>query len=188
MKAQPGVGVDREFVSFLDYAVFMPPDPPVYVGMTHYDSLVDFAAAGEALGATPEAGAFFSTFTPELFTVLAPLEAGAPVDLSGIADEPGQVLEIAVRDLTLYPDFDAADYASKREAFLALVAAQPGFVAEYQWVSALDPDVAVGMTVYASAEAFAAIGMDPGFVNAPAVGAFLGAYPPVGGHVNAVVK
>lgn len=188
LKAQPGVGTDREFVSFLDYAIFMPPDPPVYVGMTQYNSLADFAAAGEVLGNTPEAGAFFSTFTPELFTVLTPLEPGAPVDLAGVADGPGQVLEIAVRDLKNYANFDPADYASKRDAFLTLLSAQAGFVAEYQWVSVLDPDLAVGMTVYESTEAFAALSMDQGFIGAPEVAAFLGAYPPTGGHVNAVVK
>lgn len=188
LKAQPGVGTDREFASFLDYAVFMPPDPPVFIGMTQYDSLADFSAAGAAVGASAEAGAFFSTFAPELFTVLTPLEAGSPVDLAGVADAPGQVLEIAVRDLSSYPNFDPADYAAKRDAFLALLAQQPGFVAEYQWVSALEPDIAVGMTVYASADAFAAIGMDMNFLGSPEVDAFIGGYPPTGGHVNAVIK
>lgn len=184
---QPGVGTDREFESFLDYAVFMPPTPPVFIGMTQYDDLDAFMAAGEAVGPSPEAAAFFSTFTPELFTVLVPLEPGAAVDLAGVASEPGHVLEIAVRDLSTYAAFDPVDYAGKRDAFLALLAAQPGFVAEYQWVSALDPDVAVGMTVYASAEAFAAISQDEAFLGAAEVGEFLGTYPPAGGHVSTVV-
>lgn len=185
---QPGVGTDREFESFLDYSVFMPPTPPVFIGMTQYDDLDAFAAAGEAVGASPEAAAFFSTFAPELFTVLVPLEAGEAVDLAGVASGSGHVLEIAVRDLSTYPAFDPTDYADKRDAFLALLAMQPGFVAEYQWVSALDPNVAVGMTVYESAEAFAAISQDEAFLGAAEVGEFLGTYPPAGGHVSTVVK
>ncbi len=185
---QPGVGTDREFMSFFDYSVFDAPNPPVYIGMTQYDTLADFQAAGEALGMSPEAGAFFSTFTPELFTVLVPLEQGSEVDLAGIADAPGQVLEVAVRDLSVYENFDPAAYAAARDAFLALLAQQPGFVQEYQWVSPVDADVAVGMTVYASAEAFVALSMDADFNAAPEVGAFIGAYPPIGGHINAVVK
>lgn len=185
---QPGVGTDRELESFLDYAVFMPPTPPVFIGMTQYDDLDAFMAAGEAVGASPEAAAFFSTFTPELFTVLVPLEAGETVDLAGVASGSGQVLEVAVRDLSSYAAFDPVDYADKRDAFLALLATQPGFVAEYQWVSALDPNVAVGMTVYESAEAFAAITQDEAFLGAVEVGEFLGTYPPAGGHVSTVVK
>lgn len=188
LKMQPGVGTDREFVSVFDYSVFGPPNPPVYVGMTQYDSLADFEAAGAALGMSPEAGAFFSTFTPELFTVLVPLDAGTDVDLAGGAASEGQVLEIAVRDVSTYENFDPAAYASAREAFLDLLAAQPGFVVEYQWVSPIDPNIAVGMTVYESAAAFMALSQDPEFGSAPELAAFIGVYPPMIGHVNAVVK
>jgi hypothetical protein len=185
---QPGVGTDREFESFLDYSVFTPPTPPVFIGMTQYDSMADFMAAGDAVGASAEAGAFFSTFTPELFTILVPLEAGGAVDLAGVAARSEQVLEVAVRDLSGYPAFDPIDYADKRDAFLALLAEQPGFVAEYQWTSALDPNLAVGMTVYESAGAFATLSQDASFLGATEVTEFLETYPPMGGHVSSVVK
>lgn len=188
LRAQPGVGTDREFRAVVDFATFAAPEPPVYIGMTQYDSLDAFAAAGEALGMSPEAGAFFQTFTPEAFTALRPLEPETPVDLAAIADRPGQVLEVAVRDLSTYPDFSPDDYTTSRDAFIELLRDQPGVVAEYQWVSALDPDFVVGMTVYEDIDAFAAVSASPTVAEAPETGAFLGGYPPLVGYVSAVER
>lgn len=188
LRAQPGVGTDREFRAVIDFATFAAPEPPVYIGMTQYDSLDAFAAAGEALGMSPEARAFFQTFTPEAFTALRPLEPGAPVDLAAIAGRPGQVLEVAVRDLSTYPDFSPDDYATARDAFIELLGAQPGVIAEHQWTSALDADLVVGMTVYEDIDAFAAVSASPAITEAPETGAFLGGYPPLVGYVSAVVR
>lgn len=188
LRKQDGVGTDREFQAVFDFTVNGPPVPSVYIGMTQYDTLGAFQAAGEALGSTPEAGAFFSTFKPEAFTVLRPLEEGSEVNLAGIASSKGNILEVAVRDLSKYQGFDAAAYASTRDAFLTLLKGQPGVVAEYQWVSALDPNVVVGMTVYQDQPAFQAIGMDPAVVGSPEAMEFLSKYPPVVGYVNVVVR
>lgn len=185
---EPGVGTDREFEAVLDYGTFAPPSPPVFIGMTQYDSIEDFEAAGAALGSSAEAGAFFGTFTPEVFTPLRPLEDGENVDLAGIADADGQVLEVAVRDFSTYADFDQATYEVARDAFLPVLADQPGWIAEYQWVSATDANVAVGMTVYENLDAFNAISADQAFIGSPEAVAFLGAYPPTTGFMNAVVK
>ena len=166
----------------------MAPVPPIFVGMTQYDSLTAFEAAGQALGNTPEAAAFFSSFAPAAFTALRPLTAGAPVDLASIANAPNQVLEVAVRDLSTYPNFDAAAYAQARDAFLELLVAQSGVVAEFQWVSVTDPNLAVGMTVYADQVAFARINADPALLNAPETATFLGNYPPTVGVANTVIR
>ncbi|MCA9971269.1 MAG: hypothetical protein KC425_13680, partial [Anaerolineales bacterium] len=72
LKAQPGVAADREFVALVDGATFAPPAGPVYTGMTEYANMAAFAAAGEALGSSAAAGAFFGTFTPAAFTALRP--------------------------------------------------------------------------------------------------------------------
>lgn len=188
LREQPGVSADREFSAFFDFSTFAEPTPPVFSGMTQYDDLAAVEAAGAALGASPEAGAFFATFTPELFTLLRPLDPDADVDLDSIAAGPGQVLEIAYRDLSAYEDFDAAAYAAARDDLLALLAAQDGVVAEFQWVGAVDPNIAVGMTVYADVGAFLAIAQDPAVAYAPEAAAFLGTYPPMGGFVHAVVR
>jgi hypothetical protein len=188
LKAQPGVGTDREFAAFFDFTAQGSPSPDVFIGMTQYDSIDAFAAAGNALGSSAEAAAFFATFTPEAFTALRPLNPGSDVDLAAIASAPGQVLEVAVRDLSAYDGFDAVAYAAARDAFLDLLRAQPGVVAEYQWVSALDPNVVVGMTVYASQEAFGAVLGNQAFVTADATKNFLFGYPPKVGFVNVVVR
>lgn len=188
LREQEGVSTDREFEAFFNFSTYAPPAPPVFIGMTQYDSIEAFQAAGEAIGTSPEAEAFFATFTPELFTVLVPVESGTAVNLAAIADGSGQVLEIAVRDFGLYENFNANAYASARDAFLDLLAAQDGVVAEYQWASALDPNIAVGMTVYASQEAFWTVGSNEALVNAPETAAFLGGYPPIMGYVNTVVR
>ena len=185
---QPGVGIDREFQGVVDFSTFAPPDPAVFIGMTQYDDLDAFAAAGEALGDSAEAGAFFSTFTPEVFTVLRPLEPDTSIDISLVANEDGNVLEVAARDLSQYEDFDPAEYANVRDTFLDLLAQQDGFVAEYQWVSALDENLVVGMTVYEDLDAYVALSMNEEFMGSPELAAFVGPYPLVAGYINTVVK
>ena len=188
LKAQPGVGTDREFAGILDFATFAEPSPAVFTGMTQYESLNAFQAAGAALGESAEAGAFFSTFQPVTFTVLKPLDGYGPLDLAGVAPGADDVLELAVRDVSTYADFDAAAYAAARDAFLAVLKGQPGVVREYQWVSVLDPNIVVGMTVYEDAAAFQAVASTPAVTESAAAAAFLGAYPPVAGFVHAVVR
>lgn len=188
LKAQSGVGTDREFQAVFDFSTQKAPEPPVYIGMTQYDSLATFQAVGKALGTSAEAGAFFATFKPEVFTALKPLKAGTKVDLAGIADQAGQMLEVAVRDLSQYKSFDQADYEAKRDAFLALLRKQKGFIAEYQWISALDKNIAVGMTVYKDQAAFQAIAADKAFMGSKETTSFLGAYPPKIGFLNVVKK
>lgn len=188
LRTQPGVNADREFRGVFDYGTNASPSPQVFLGMTEYQSVDAFHRAGNALGTSAEATRFFGTFQPITFTALRPLDERAAVNIRGIASTPGQVLEVAVRDLSRYASFDAAAYARARDAFLALLRAQPGFVAEYQWRSALDPNIAVGMTVYASQQAFQTLAMSTAFTQAPATGAFLGAYPPAQGFVFTVVR
>lgn len=182
LTTQPGVGPDREFEAFMDGTTFGPPTSPVFTGMTQYDSLDAFAAAGGQVGASPEAGAFFSTFTPELFTALRPRNPNDSYDLAALATGPGQVLEIAVRDLSGYAGFDADDYATRLDAFLEMLAQQPGFVAEYQWVSVLDPNIVVGMTVYESVEAFQALATSDALLAA--LMPFIQDYPPMTGYIH----
>lgn len=188
LTAQPGVGTDREFSAFLDMATFSEPSPAVFTGMTQYDSLDAFQDAGAALGDSAEAGAFFSTFAPATYTVLAPVDGYGPLDLAAMAPEADDVLEVAVRDLSAYESFDAATYADARDAFLAVLTAQPGVVREYQWVSVLDPNQVVGMTVYEDAAAFQAVATDPAVIGSDEAARFFEAYPPIAGFVHGVVR
>jgi len=183
LKAQPGVTVDREFVALVDGSTFAPPAGPVFTGMTEYENMAAFAAAGEALGSSAEAGVFFSTFSPAAFTALRPKSPADRYDLAALANQPGQVLEIAVRNLGNYANFDAADYETRLNGFLGVLAQQPGFVAEYQWVSVLDANIVVGMTVYESAEAFQALAGNQALLAA--MMPFVEDYPPFTGYIHA---
>lgn len=179
---------DREYASFYSFNPAQDTARAVFIGMTQYEDLETFQNVGNTLGGTAEAGAFFSTFDALVFTAMKPKVAGTAVDLSTLATS-GQVLEVAVRDLSQYPNFNQADYDAKLQAFLDVLAQQTGRVAEYQWVSVLDPNIVVGMTVYESQQAFFTIASDPNFNSNPAVGAFFSAYPPnMGGEVSTVVK
>lgn len=182
LTAEPGVGVDREFAAILDGSTFAPPTATIFTGMTQYENLDAFAAAGQRLGQGAEAAAFFSTFEPLLFTALRPKHAENSYDLAQIMPEAGQILQVAARDLSMYENFDSEDYETRLSAFLDALSQQPGFVAEYQWVSVLDPNIVVGMTVYESVDAFAAIAQDAEFVGQ--MMPFISDYPPFTGYIH----
>lgn len=187
LEAQAGIGTDREFQPFLSFVTFAEPDPPVYIGLTQGDSLGEFSAGAEAVDPDLQT-AYFPTFEIEAFDLLTPLTPGTPVDISQIATEPGQVLEVAWRDLSTYTDFDDAAYAEARDGYLEALAAKDGWVAEYQWVSATGGDLVVGMTVYENAEAFQTIATDAEFTASDVYTAFIGAYPIAGGYASSVIK
>lgn len=183
LKAQPGANVDREFAPFIDFLSFAPPEPPVFIGMTEYENFEAFGAASGALGETEEATAFFSTFNPEVFAVMRPLNPEDRYDLAELALDSGQVLEVAARDLSSYEDFVMEDYEAARDAYLAGLSEQEGWVAELQWVSLLDPNIVVGMTVYESAEAFQTIATSE-FSQSEVANTFVGNYPIISGYAS----
>lgn len=186
---QNGTSNDWEFQPFFDFSQSLPLDS-VYIGMTQYKDLATYQSIGQTLGSTSVATNFFSKFTPLAFEALQPLDEYKPVDLSTLAPKnSGRVLEIAVRDLSLYSNFNQADYEAKRDAFLAALKQQNGFVKEVQWKSVTNPNVVVGMTVYASQSAAVGILSDANFTNSSAVMDFLGTYPPNKvATINSVLK
>ncbi len=187
--AQEGTSNDREFQPFFDFSQSLPIDS-VYIGMTQYKDLATYQSIGQSLGNTQLAGNFFSKFSLLAFEALQPLDEYQPIDLGELAKMgSGNVMEIAVRDLSAYPNFNQADYEAKRDAFLAALSQQNGFVREVQWRSITNTNVAVGMTVYASQQAALAILSDTNFTGSPAVTAFLGTYPPNSiATINTVLK
>ena len=190
LMARPGTSNDREFQPSFDLLASGLPLDSIYIGMTQYADLNTFSTLSQQLIALPEAATFFGTFAPITFEVMQPLPGYGPIDLSTVAPlSSGRILEIAVRDISAYSNFDTTDYMTKRDSFLALLAQQPGFVQEIQWRSLLNNNVVVGMTVYDSQAAALAIGMDANFMGSPAVTEFLGAYPPTQfGALNTVLK
>lgn len=189
LMAQEGTSNDREFQPFFDFSQSLPLDS-VYIGMTQYRDLATYQSIGQTLGSSAVAGNFFSQFTPLAFEALQALEGYRPVDLADLAPMgSGQVLEIAVRNLSAYPNFNQADYEAKRDAFIAALEQQDGFVREVQWQSLTNANVVVGMTVYASQQAAVGILSDANFTGSAAVTDFLGTYPPnTVATINTVLK
>jgi hypothetical protein len=190
LMAEEGTSNDREFLPFFDFLSSGFSFDSVYIGMTQYEDLATYTSLGSTLGTSTEAQQFFSLFTPLIFEALQPIEGYGPVDLGDLAPlGTGQVLEIAVRDLSAYSNFNQSDYETKRDAFLTKLSAQNGFIREVQWKSAINENIVVGMTVYESQQAVIGINSDPVFTSSAEVTDFIGAYPPsVFGTLNTVLK
>lgn len=179
LEAEEGTLTDREMQPFFDFTFSGLPLDSLYVGLTSFENQEVFNQIGEATGSTDEANAFFSTFDFVAFEVLQPLDSTLVVDLADLAPlGSNQVWEIAIRDISEYPTFDQADYESKRDAYLAILAQQDGFLREIQWKSISNPNVVVGMTIYRDAAAVQTINSDQAFIDAYTATGFLQAYPP----------
>ncbi|MEM9131169.1 MAG: hypothetical protein AAGE88_02425 [Actinomycetota bacterium] len=188
LEAQAGIVADREFQPFISFLTFGDPEPPVFIGLTQGSSLAEFQASADAVGGSDTAAAYFETFDIELFDLLVPLDEDTPTDIADIAVEPGNILEVAWRDLNTYDDLDPAAYAEARDAYLAELATHDGWVAEYQWESAVGSGIVVGMTVYEDQEAFLANATDEEFNNSDIAQAWVGGYPLAGGYAATVIK
>jgi hypothetical protein len=105
---------------------------------------------------------------------LRPYRDTPALDVAGMV-KPGQVLEIAVRDVS---GWDFADFDAKRKAFVEVLKAQKGMVAEYEYRS-IDGKYYVGMTLYENPESLQAIASNPAVVQGPEMGALMAKYPPM---------
>lgn len=125
-----GNEADWTFQSF-----FTLPEPgpnPVYVGITRWSRMTDFAAASEALMPTSEAQAFFETVNMQAFVQMSPAD-GQPFVLEDHINAPGQVIEAAVR--RAQPGQEGA-YMPARDAFFDRVAEQPGYIFHREFITA----------------------------------------------------
>ncbi|MEL6252705.1 MAG: T9SS type A sorting domain-containing protein [Bacteroidota bacterium] len=177
LEAENGTLTDREFQPFFEFTGSGLALDSVFVGLTSFTDFQTFQAIGNATSGQV-ANDFFATFDFISFQVLQPLDPNETVDLADFANlGTGQVWEVAVRDLSQYANFDQADYESKRDAYLAVLAAQDNFVREVQWQSLSDSNIVVGMTVYKDAQSYAAVNADTTFINEYLATGFLQNYP-----------
>ena len=160
-------GNERDW-TFPAFFTFPEPGPnPVYVGITRWSRLSDFAAASEALMPTDTAAAFFETVNMQAFVQARPLDGEAFV-LEDYINTPGQVLEVAVRRPL---EGQRAAFDAGRNAFFGRVAEQPGYIFDREFVTA-DGWQAV-LIGWDSVEAFqAALGV---LSQGPEMQAFFGA-------------
>ena len=201
LEQQPGTIADREmqpFGDFVTFNFFTPDLDSIFIGFTAFQNLTVFQDIGAATGSTQEAIDFFGAdgsggvvFNFLDFLLLQPLNNSESVDLSTIAVQgSGQVWEVAVRDLSQYEGFDQADYETRRDAYLAVLAAQtPTWVQEIQWVDITNPNKVVGMTIYADQQTYLALQQNQAFIDAYTETGFLQAYPiNVYGGIHNVLK
>ncbi len=189
LEAPEGTITDREFQPFFEFTNSGLAVDSVFVGLTSFKDFATFQAIGGGIDQSV-ANAFFSTFDFIAFEVLQPLDENEIVDLADFANKgTGQVWEVAVRDLSKYDDFDQADYESKRDAYLAVLAAQNNFVREVQWKSLSNENIVVGMTIYKDAASYQAVNQDQSFIEAYLATGFLQKYPiNVYGAIHNVLK
>lgn len=189
LEAEQGTLTDREIQPFFDFAFSSNDLDRVYTGITSFVDFPTFQTIGNTVSGDV-ADAFFNTFDFISFQVLQPLDTNQIVNLATLAPlGSNQVWEIAVRDTSLYENFDQSDYETRRDAYLDILAAQEGFIEEIQWQSISDPNVVVGMTIYENAEAVQNINANTDFINAYTETGFLEFYPPnVFGMISNVLK
>lgn len=119
--------------TFPAFFTFPEPGPnPVYVGITRWSQLADFAAASQDLMPTETAAAFFETVNMQAFVQIRPLDGGDFV-LEDHITAPGQVLEVAVRRPL---EGQRAAFDAGRDAFFGRVAEQPGYIFDREFVTA----------------------------------------------------
>lgn len=119
--------------TFSAFFTFPEPGPnPVYVGMTRWSQLSNFAAASKDLLPTDTASAFFDTVNMQAFVQVKPLDGGVFV-LEDLINKPGQVLEVAVRRPM---EGKRTEFDSGRDAFFGRVAEQPGYIFDREFVTA----------------------------------------------------
>lgn len=150
-------------------AFFTFPEPgpnPVYVGLTRWSRMADFAAAAEALMPTETAQDFFDTVNMQAFVQVSPAD-GRPFVLEELINTPGQVLEVAVR--TPQPGQEG-NFDTARAGFFAKVADQPGYIFDREFITA-DGERVVLIGWNSQAEFMAALGA---LSQMPEMAAFFG--------------
>ena len=181
LASEPGVIASAEFKSIMGFAPVDANGQPVkdvFVGMIQLDNEETQAQLlAKYFGADKPAAV--SDYLKTIVNVadagkLKPFRNTPALDVANMA-KPGQVLEIAVRDVSGW-DFD--DFDAKRKAFVDVLTAQAGVIGELEYRST-DGKYYVGMTLYENPEALQAIGSNPAVVQGAEMGALMAKYPPM---------
>lgn len=178
---EPAIIASAEFMSVMGFAPVDANGQPlknVFIGMLQIDNEAAHAELmSRYFGADKPA-----EVTAYLATIqniadagkLRPFRDTPAIDVANMV-QPGQVLEIAVRDVTGW-DFD--DFDTKRKAFVDVLTAQQGVIREFEYRS-IDGKYYVGMTLYENGDALQAIAANPAVTQGPEFGALMSKYPPM---------
>lgn len=181
LAGEKGIIASAEFMSITGFAPIDAQGMPVrkvFIGMVQIDNEATHdALMAKYFGANRPAAV--TTYLSTIQNIadagkLRPFRDTPAIDVANMA-QPSQVLEIAVRDIS-GRDFDAFD--AKRAAFVNVLTAQPGVIAEYEYRS-IDGKYYVGMTLYESREVVQAVLSNPAIAQGPEFGALMAEYPPM---------
>ncbi len=181
LSGESGIIATAEFMSIMGFAPVGADGQPVknvFVGMLQIDSEATHdALMAKFFGADKPADvtAYLGTIqTIADVGKLRPFRDTPALDIANMV-QPGQVLEIAVRDVSA---LDFAAFDAKRAAFVDLLIAQEGVLGEYEYRS-IDGKYYVGMTLYETGEAVQAIFATPAVSQGPEFGALMAEFPPM---------
>jgi hypothetical protein len=178
---ESGIIATAEFMSIMGFAPMDANGQPVknvFIGMLQIDDdATHDALMSKYFGADKPA-----EVTAYLGTIenigdagkLRPFRDTPALDVANMV-QPGQVLEIAVRDVS---GWDFGDFDAKRKAFVDVLTSQKGVVREFEYRS-IDGKYYVGMTLYESGDALQAIAANPAVTQGPEFGALMAKYPPM---------
>lgn len=144
------------------------------VSISEWESLEAYMTTA-ALLENPTVVAYFETIESVQNVVVQPFVKGEELHVENLA-QPGQVLELAIRDISQYED--PIDFLRAIRGFTHQLTMLDGVVREYEWLS-VDGQYFVGMTQYESMEAFGAASQNEMLLSHPVTAAIFGQYPPL---------
>lgn len=144
------------------------------VRITEWDSLTSYTAMDD-LAEDETVSAYLATVETIQNVIVQPFVKGESLHVNDLA-APGQVLEVAFRDISAYDD--PVDFLRTIRGFTHQLTALDGVVREYEWLS-VDGQYFVGMTQYESLDAFMAASQDETLLTSPVTAAVFSQYPPM---------
>jgi len=144
------------------------------VRITEWASLASYTAMDD-LAEDETVRAYLETVETVQNVIVQPFVKGEELHVNDLA-APGQVLEMAFRDISAYDD--PVDFLRTIRGFTHHLTALDGVVREYEWLS-VDGQYFVGMTQYESMDAFMAASQNETLLTSPVTAAVFSQYPPV---------
>lgn len=147
------------------------------VSISEWESLDAYMAVAtdESLMQDATVLAYFETIESVQNVVVQPFVKGEELTLDDLA-ESGQVLELAIRDISGYED--PVDFIRTIRGFTHQLTSLDGVVREFEWMS-VDGQYFVGMTQYESMDAFMAASANEALLTHPVTAAVFMQYPPI---------
>ena len=153
------------------------------VGITQWDSIDAYFATATLLE-DPTVIAYFETIESIQNVVVQPFVLGEELTLDDLASS-GQVLELAIRDISTYED--PVGFLRAIRGFTHQLTSLDGVVREFEWLS-VDGQYFVGMTQYESMDAFMAASQNEALFTHPATAAVFSQYPPLIAQMTVAVE